>query len=203
MGVLYTMSSNSPDTRSRILAETVRLLKTDRSRVVRISDIAKAAGISRQALYLHFSGRGELLVAATLYLDEIFDVDKRLERSRNANSGTERLDAFIDAWCGYMPDVSGVARALVAMKDSDEEARAAWQNRMTAVRQGCEAAVAALDDAGVLNPEWSPRQATDLLWTLLSIENRERLVGDADWSQKRYVNAMRRIARDMLVRTQA
>jgi AcrR family transcriptional regulator len=40
-----------------------------------MSDIAKAAGLSRQAVYLHFPNRAELLISATKHLDE--KVDRR------------------------------------------------------------------------------------------------------------------------------
>ena len=47
--------------------------------------------ISRQGVYLHFASRTELLVAATRYLDEVLDVDRRLAPSRAATTGAERL----------------------------------------------------------------------------------------------------------------
>ena len=85
------MSSEDVKTRTRILDATLRMLEKHRGRGVRMGDIAKAAGISRQAVYLHFASRTELLVAATKYLDEILDVDHRLAPSRAAESGIHRL----------------------------------------------------------------------------------------------------------------
>ncbi|HAD88272.1 MAG TPA: TetR/AcrR family transcriptional regulator, partial [Rhodospirillaceae bacterium] len=89
-------------------------------------------------------------------------------------------------------------RALMAAADSDPAAAEAWADRMAALRQGCEAAVAALKKDGLLAPGLPPRQATDLLWTLLSVRNWEQLVGDAGWPQKRYVAAMKTTARRSL-----
>ncbi len=59
--MLYMMSSENIETRTRILDATVRMLEEQGGRGVRMGDIAKAAGISRQAVYLHFSSRAELL----------------------------------------------------------------------------------------------------------------------------------------------
>lgn len=64
------MSSRNRSTRARILDSAVSLLESGTGGAVRISDIAKAAGISRQAVYLHFPKRSDLLIAATRFLDE-------------------------------------------------------------------------------------------------------------------------------------
>ena len=130
------MSSDNSETRDRILDAAWTLLEERAGSGVRMSDIARQAGISRQAVYLHFPTRAELLVALTRHIDRVKDTDKRLEASRSAAGGLERLDAFIDAWGNYIPEIHGVARALIAMKDTDEAAAAAWDDRMQAVRHG-------------------------------------------------------------------
>ena len=61
------MSTKNPDTRTRALKAAWKLLEEGGSSV-RMADIAKAAGISRQAVYLHFPTRAELLVAVTRHL---------------------------------------------------------------------------------------------------------------------------------------
>lgn len=56
-GKLYIMSSKNIekiDTRTRILASTCKIMEKQHGINVKMSDIAKDAGISRQALYLHF-----------------------------------------------------------------------------------------------------------------------------------------------------
>ena len=187
-------------TRTRILEAAWRLLESGQAEGVRMADIAKEAGISRQAVYLHFPTRAELLVATTRHLDEVKHVDARLAASRSAASGVERLSAYIDAWGNYIPEIHGVAKALLAMKNTDEEAAAAWSNRMQAMRQGCEAAVRALARDGTLTQGRSEEEATDLLWTLLSVRTWEQLVHDCGWSQALYIKTMQELARRSLVR---
>lgn len=193
------MSRKNPNTRTRILDAAWTLLESGAARGVRMSDIAKAAGISRQALYLHFPSRAELLVATTRHVDEVKDVDARLAESRAA-TGSARLDAFIAAWGGYIPEVQGVLRALAAMMETDAEARAAYDDRMAAVRHGCAAAVAALGSEGGLAPDLSETEATDLLWALLSVETWGRLTRDCGWSQTRYIEVLQQTARAALLR---
>ena len=192
------MSSDKIDTRTRILESTWKLLESDGGETVRMSDIAKAAGVSRQAVYLHFPNRADLLIATTRHLDDVLNVDARLEKSRAADSGIERLTAFIDAWGNYIPEIHGVARALLAMKDTDAEADAAWRDRMQAVRHGCAAAVKALKADGDLREGLSVEKATDLLWTLLSVRNWEHLRSDCGWSQRQYIEVMTSSARRLL-----
>ena len=61
------MSRDSSETKSRILNATWKLLESG-DNAVRMSDIAKAVGISRQALYLHYPNRADLLVATTKHI---------------------------------------------------------------------------------------------------------------------------------------
>lgn len=193
------MSRKNLETRNRILDATWKLLEENPDAGVRMADIAKQAGISRQALYLHFSKRAELLIATTHYIDEVKGVDKRLAASRSAESGTERLDAYISAWGSYIPEIYGVAKALMEMKENDKEAEVAWHERMQAVRHGCEAVIKALANDGTLSSDLSHRQATDALWMLLSVRNWELLRTECGWSQKRYIETMKLIAHNTLI----
>ncbi len=193
------MSSDLPDTRTRILDCTWNLLESG-DKKVRMSDIAKAAGISRQALYLHFPTRAELLVATTRHIDSVKMVDERLAESRAATGGRERLRAFIRAWGGYIPEIHGMSVALRAMRDSDEEAVAAWDERMQAVRHGCMAAVRALAKDGALKPPLDEEATTDLLWMILSVENWERLVRECNWPQERYIEIITKLAEEAVVK---
>lgn len=195
------MSSENPDTRTRILKATLDLLEASQGQGngVRMTDIAKSAGISRQAVYLHFSTRADLLIATTHYVDALKGSEARLVASRTASNGIERLEAYIDAWGGYIPDIYGIAKALLAMRDTDEAARDAWDKRMQDMREGCEAAINALAADGDLSPARTPDEATDILWTMLSVRNWEQLTIQCGWSQARYIETITALARRILV----
>jgi AcrR family transcriptional regulator len=193
------MSSLNPDTRKRILQATADLLSEGGGAGVRMSDIAKRAGISRQAVYLHFANRADLLIATTFHVDELKRSDARLAPSRAAKTGRERLDAYIEAWAGYLPEIYPIGRALIDMSPTDEEARGAWAQRMQDMREGCEAAINALKRDGDLAPGMPASQATDLLWTLLLLPNWEHLTQICGWSQKQYLKHMTATARRLFV----
>ena len=193
------MSSESAETRTRILDTTVRMLEQHGGKGVRMSDIARETGISRQAVYLHFASRTELLVAATRHVDAALDLEGRLVASRTAATGSERLARYIEFWGSYIPAIYGVARALLLARDTDAAAAAAWKDRMEAMRDGCRAAVVALHSEGNLAPEWTPETATDALWTLLLVPNWENLTRECGWSNRDYVERMKQMAARMLV----
>ncbi len=192
--MLYTMSSQIIETRIRILEATVRMLEEHGGRGVRMGDIAKESGISRQAVYLHFASRAELLDATTKYRDEVLDLDRRLAPSRAAKSGVERLALYIEFWGNYIPEIYGVAKALLLAQDTDEAAAVAWRDRMLAMRDGCRAAIDALHSDGTLASGWTPKIATDTLWTMLLVPNWENLTVECGWSKEEYVRWMQIVA---------
>lgn len=197
--ILDIMSSKNNETRKRILDASWTLLEANQGQGVRMSDIAKQVGISRQALYLHFSTRSELLIATTRYIDEVKNVEARLELTRNAESGQQRIEAYVEAWANYIPEIYAVARALLSMKDTDAAAAMAWDDRMQAFRQGCEAAIEALHRDGILCPDHTVQQATDILWTLLSVRNWEQLTIECGWSQQHYIDTTKLLVRRLFV----
>lgn len=140
------MSNQVPETRQLILKTALNLFETLDRPDVRLSDIAKAAGLSRQTVYLYFRTRADLLIAITYYVDEISDGEARLEASRTARTGVRRLSAFVEAWTDYIPEIYHIARALLALNDAD--ATAAWTLRMQDMWEGCEAAIKALKRDG-------------------------------------------------------
>ncbi|WP_425404314.1 TetR/AcrR family transcriptional regulator [Hwanghaeella sp.] len=194
------MSRDGSETREKILSCTLDLLEAGDPARVRMSDIAKAAGVSRQAVYLHFPSRADLLIAATRLDDERRGVAERLAASRNAETGRERLDAYTACWADYLPEIHGLAKAFLAMVETDEEAARAWNARMQDMREGCEAAVEALKKDGDLAPGLTVKTATDLYWMLLSIRNWELLTRQCGWSRKDYKKHVMAAARRLLVR---
>lgn len=199
-----SMSSETIDTKTRVLQATLQLLETSPAKLPRMSDIAKAAGISRQALYLHFDSRAALLIETTRYQDRLNDVDAALAPSRQAQSGQDRLDAFVTAWGNYIPKVWTVARALLTLSATEPEAAAAIDQRMADVREGFEAAVRAIESDGGLPAGLNASLATDLLSMLMSFRNWENLTQDMGWTQECYIETMRALAQAALLgRTEA
>lgn len=196
------MSSEKSDTKSRILEAARALLEDHAGKGVRMSDIARKAGISRQAVYLHFPARADLLVALTRHMDEMLGLGERLAPSRAAKTGIERLNAYIVFWGEYVPHISGVAQALVSLQDSDAAAAEAWGDRMSAMREGCEAAIATLEREQNLADHWSVEAATDMFCSMMSYPVWKQLTVECGWPAQDYINHMQALARATFVKGQ-
>ncbi len=166
-------------------------MEEKRGRDVRIEDIARAAGVSRQAVYLHFGSRAGLLIATTHYVDKVLGAEDRLKPVMAAQSGAEILEAYVEFWGNYIPVIYGLAKALLQVRDTDEAAAAAWNDRMEAMRQGCCWFIQRLNADGMLAPEWTPKEAEDMLWSLLAIQVWEDVVLERGWPQEQYVTWMK------------
>lgn len=179
-------------TKEKILKATWEMLES-RGSSVRMSDIAKQAGVSRQAVYLYYPSRAQLLIETTKFAGDHYHIEDRLRPSRQASTGLERLDTYVEAWGGFLPLVLPILDALRAMKDMDAAAEAAYADRMAAMREGCAAVVDALKGEGTLTPHLSTDQAVDLMFSTLWIDHYERLVKDGSWSETDYSNQMKRL----------
>ncbi len=197
------MSRGDPETRKHILTATWRLMERKRGQGVRLEDVAKAAGISRQAVYLHFHSRAELLVATVRYVDQVNGVDEQLEKLRQAKGGLETLQAFLVFWGNYIPEIYGLAKALLAARVTDKAASAAWDDRMGALREGCRCIIDCLEAEQLLASEWSKMEAVDMLWGMLSVTLWEDLTIDRGWSQSQYLTHLQYAVQNTLVKQNA
>lgn len=194
------MSSTFFSTREKIIETAANLLLESNGKGVRMADIARATGVSRQAVYLHFPSRAELMIAAVRHLDDVSGMEDRLKKFREAGSGIEILEAFVEFMGEHIDSIYGVAKALMAVRHTDEAAAAAWEDRMTSVRNGCRRTIETIEHEGMLSPDWTVDEAVDLMWTLLSIENWERLTKDCGWTVEDYIVKMKQLALQSLVK---
>lgn len=152
-----------------------------------MAEIAKAAGISRQAVYMHFGTREALLVALNHHLTQRFGIGEELQRIAASKTGIDALRASASFQARLYPKVNAVVRALErARNDNDEAAGRVWQAQLRSDLAGCRETVVRLDREQLLRPGLDVATATDLLWALTSIPLWEELVLQRGWSAKRY-----------------
>ena len=201
--IVDSMSSKKTDTRTRILKATWQLMEQRLGKVISMSDVARAVGISRQAVYLHFDSRTELMIATSNYVDEIKGLDERLNKLRAASNGTELMEACVEVWGNYIPEIYGLAKALLATRDSDEATAAVWNNNMGCLRDLCRETIETLEREGILASEWSQEEATEMFWTMLSIHNWEQLTIECGWSTVQYIERMKVLLKRAFLSTSA
>lgn len=193
------MSSDKLDTRTRILLTTWQLMEKQNGQNVHMSNIAKATGISRQAVYLHFASRTDLMIATMEYVDEVTGLNERLAELESAPTATHLLESAIDVWGNYIPEIYGLAKALLRTRDTDEATAAAWNNSMACLKDACQATIDALEAEGLLAPEWDRLDAIEVLYMMLSIHNWEQLTVECGWSTAKYVAHMQQLAKQAFV----
>jgi AcrR family transcriptional regulator len=194
------MSSTQTDTRERILEATLHLMEQHRGQGVRLEDIARQAGVSRQALYLHFGSRTELLIATTRYLDKLKQLPDRIQQIVDAENPVQSLDVFIEVCANYIPEVYGLAKALMNARETDESAATAWNEWMGELYQGCLISVQCLARDQVLHPMWTVEAAADYLWAALSVGNWEILTIGRGWTNAQYIERMQQALKLALLR---
>lgn len=183
--------------------ETTRqLIEESQGKAVRLQDIAQASGVSRQAIYLHFGSRVGLMVATVQYIDKAAGLTERTQHIRDEEDILAAIDLFVEFWATYIPTIYGLAKQLLLLRETDEGAAAAWQDRMESLRNGpCRYLIERLEQDGRLDPEWQTEMAIDILWTLISIQTWEGLVIERGWSNEQYATKLKQIIQRVLIIT--
>lgn len=148
---------------------------------VSMADIAKAVGISRQAVYLHFGTRGGLLMALVKRADDRFKIREDFFDALDTPSPAERLDACLQVWLAFVPKILPVAKDLICLRATDPDAAAAWEDRMSDLRSWLRILVESLRAEGALAQYWTVEDATDYLWTISSVQVWALLVVERAW----------------------
>jgi AcrR family transcriptional regulator len=189
---------DAQDTRSRILSAAWDLVLARGAAAVRMRDVAAAAGVSRQLVYIHFGDRAGLLVAMARDHDEQSGFVERVVATREL-SPAEGLEALIREWFGYVPEILPVAAGLQAAAGAGDEAAVAWSDRMGDLREAFRIAMARLRRDGLLVRGWSVDAAADWVWMRSHLSGWQQLVGERGWAPKRYVDRTVRSILDELV----
>lgn len=191
------MSSEAPDygkseTREHILKVSWDLVANHGSSL-KLTEVANKAGVSRQALYLHFGDRTGLLLALVRHMDETLELGSKLAHVQAARNGGELLERAMRLNTQFWSAVSPVARILTAAENEDPALRSAWRDRMSFRQKSFGAMIQKLADTGELSPDWDVADATALLYATTHFDTWRELTQHLDWTEDRYVSAMSRL----------
>jgi AcrR family transcriptional regulator len=175
----------SNETKTRIL-ESAWTLVNERGIGVPMGEIAAAAGVTRQLVYVHFASRAGLLVAMTRHHDARSGFRERALATRE-RPPAEALEALIRAWCEYVPQILPVALALESALIAGEDGAAAWRDRMGELHQAFRFATRRLEAEGLLAAGWTADHAADWAWAQVQPSTFLHLVGERGWTAEEYV----------------
>ena len=142
------------------------------------------------------------MVATVQYVDKAAGLIERTQHVRDEEDSAVAVGLFVEFWAEYIPTIYALAKQLLLLRETDEAAAAAWQDRMESLRNGaCRYLIERLEQDGRLASEWQTEMAIDLLWTLLSIQTWESLVIARGWSGKQYATRLKQMIERTLVTT--
>jgi AcrR family transcriptional regulator len=191
-----------PDTRRRILDAAWALLE-ERGTGIRIADVAAKAGVSRQAVYLHFGDRVSLFVALGDHVDFSFGRDRLRTHVFGAPTGVESLRRWVQTMSWYTAKIDSVSRIVELAAESDKALAATWKDRMTGRRGHVRKIAERLASEGQLADGWSAEAAADLIFTVTLPGPWRVLTSVVGWSEERYADEITRLLERSLLAADA
>ena len=164
----------------------MELIEAQPEKVPSMAAVARATGISRQALYLHFADRAALLLAVVEHVDEREGLGAAIAAVEAAPDAAAQVRAWADMQARRNPRIASLARALDQSRHADDPATAAWRNRTENRMRAATALAQRLRSEGLLHRSWTTAEAATLLWELLSFRVWDDLVNEASMAPERY-----------------
>jgi AcrR family transcriptional regulator len=194
---------SSANSSARILDAALALITKRGDARVSMAQIAKAARISRQAVYLHFADRAALMVALARHADQKRGLAEEIQRVSEAPTGKAALAEMAAVQARSNPGIWAVACAVDAVRRTDDAAERSWQDRLKHRLEGCRHIIARLEIEGNLREDLDPATAADLLWSITSLRTWEDLVLQRGWTPKKYEQHITRVLLAALTRSGA
>jgi AcrR family transcriptional regulator len=191
---------SSTNSKTRILDVALNLITKRKGADVSMAEIANAAKVSRQAMYLHFADRADLMLALVRHADEKRGMDDEIRKIREAPTGVAAMCAMVSLQARMNPGIWAIARAVDAVRRTDEAAEQGWQDRLKHRLWGCGQIVERMQQEKTLRPGVSPEEARDLLWSITSLRTWEDLVLERGWTGTQYEERIIRLLLAALTR---
>jgi len=191
------MSSRKTDTRQRLLTAARELIESGHFSVG-LGEIGRRAGVSRQAVYLHFDSRADLLEALTSFIEQEADLGGLLAPVYSAPSGVQALRRLIDVGAVFEPQIHAMVQAALRMQD-DPAVAAITADRMARRFAAMRDVVARIESEGRLAASWDVDTAAGFLWSLTASSAFDLLVVQHGWTPQRWADSTFALLRDAFV----
>lgn len=185
--MLYNVSSGRSQTRTQILEAARAMFEEHGYHGAGLAAVAKEAGVSRQAIYLHFPSKAELLTALHLHIFAT-DVTPATERHPVTDSMTawEALDATIAVDVEVAGTVWRIHEALATARRQHAEVEDTLRPREQERYDELLGLGRRLEREGALPPTIDVATFADMLWGLMNTGTYRSLVVERGWSLDRY-----------------
>jgi len=187
-----------PETRRRILQATWELLE-QQGAGVKLVDVADKAGVSRQAVYLHFADRSGLLVALVDYIDVGLGAVQLRAHIHGGATGVESLQRWIQTMGWYTAKIDRVTQVLESSQYQDKALAAAWRDRMGRRQQHIRSILERIAAEGRLDERWSVDTAVELLYVVTMPGPWRELTRELGWTAEQYTQNLTRLVQSALL----
>ncbi len=191
---------SSANSNIRILDAALALIKRRKGADVSMAEIARAARVSRQAVYLHFADRADLILALVRYAHEKLGVAGQVIKIEQAANGVAAMKLWVSLQARNNPSVWPVAHSLEVVRRTDEAAEQGWQDRSKHRLELCRQIVTRMYNDGALKRRVTPEVATELLWSVTSLRAWEELALERGWTASQYEERITTLLDDALVK---
>jgi AcrR family transcriptional regulator len=180
-------SGGLPQTRTQILEAARAMFEELGYYGAGLGAVAKQAGVSRQAIYLHFASKAELLTALHAHIFAT-DVVPVLERHPVLDEMTalEALDAIVAVDVGVAAKVWRIHEALTMARRQHPEVEETLRPREEERYGELFDLGRRLRREGALPPGIGVGTFADMLWGLMNIGTYKNLVIERSWSLDQY-----------------
>ncbi|MEN8237690.1 MAG: TetR/AcrR family transcriptional regulator [Actinomycetota bacterium] len=182
-------SYGDPETRRRILEATHEVV-VERGSRLKLSDVADRADVSRQAVYLHFGDRTQLLVALVQHMDESLHLGESLARVQDAPTNSELIERTMQLHASFSAAIDPIALILDAAQYEDEALGTAWRDRLRFRHQVHRDLIERIADEGSLADGWTPDTAADVFYAITLPGPWRELTQELGWTSDQYVLLM-------------
>lgn len=174
-------NARSRRTRTALLDGARTIIERDGLDGLTMGAVAREAGVSRGAVYLHFASRSDLVAALFDHVAEQQGLHGSLAQVWEAPDSVAALDAWAGHLARYHPAIIPIDRAITHVQGHDPDAAAHRERVSAGQRTGCSHLAQRLADEGRLAEPWTVETATDLLFALISTDMIDRMLTDCDW----------------------
>ena len=186
--IMSSRPYGDPSTRLRILDAALDL-SVRLGPSMRLSDVARAAGVSHQGLYLHFKGRDALLLALLEHMVTSFGLRELSDAVVGAPDGRMAVRRIVEFMYQLDSRLSEIGWLLEEAQHLDEAFGDDWRNRTRGLQGFIHDHVTGrLAADGLLRNPWVADDAADLILGLTDLGTWRTYVRDLGWSESDYTS---------------
>ena len=166
---------------------------------VGLEQIGKAAGLSRQSVYVHFGSKAQLVTDLVAWVEERERLGDLLSGVFEATTGREALLRLIDVHAVFEKKIERMAIVIDHGRGTAPELQDLYADRMGRRYQGMRAILAWVKSDGDLASGWTIDTATALVWTLTAPPTFRLLTTEQGWTPKKWATQTKKVISSTLL----